>query len=165
MFKVETSLRESGHAGVNCAYGVVSLPGTKMSVYSFYVDGLLIDTGSPFLLNDYIPFFTKKPIDWVVLTHYHEDHAGGLNGFKIIYMFPSTYMNPHLRRAASPLITPNIASLPGERRNPLRLNRSHPYFLLKGSHGKRFIHPVIRRIMSPFTIMTVRYCSAVIYMS
>lgn len=77
MFKVETSLRESSHAGVDCAYGVVSLPGTKMSVYSFYVDGLLIDTGSPFLLNDYIPFFTKKPIDRVVLTHYHEDHAGG----------------------------------------------------------------------------------------
>ena len=77
MFKVETSVREIRHAGVDCAYGVVSLPGTKMSVYSFFTDGLLIDTGSPHLLNDYIPLFTNKSIDQVVLTHYHEDHAGG----------------------------------------------------------------------------------------
>ena len=77
MFKVETSVRESLHAGVDCAYGTVSLPGTKMSVYSFFVDGLLIDTGSPLLLKDYIPFFTSKSIDQIVLTHYHEDHAGG----------------------------------------------------------------------------------------
>ena len=77
MFKVETSVRESCHAGVDCAYGVITLPGTKMSVYSFYIDGLLIDTGSPLLLNDYIPIFMNKPIDQVVLTHYHEDHAGG----------------------------------------------------------------------------------------
>ncbi|WP_455662357.1 MBL fold metallo-hydrolase [Pradoshia sp.] len=79
MFKVETSVKESCHAGVDCAYGVVSLPGTKMSVYSFFVDGVLIDTGSPLLLNDYVPVFMKIPIDQVVLTHYHEDHAGGAN--------------------------------------------------------------------------------------
>lgn len=57
--------------------GIVSFQKITLNVYSFLIDGLLIDTGAPRLLPEFKTFFTKHPFEKVVLTHSHEDHVGG----------------------------------------------------------------------------------------
>lgn len=57
----------------NCS---IKNPRSAMSVYSYAVDGVLIDTGSQSLRNEFNPFFEKIDFDQVVLTHFHEDHTG-----------------------------------------------------------------------------------------
>ena len=66
----------SKQADVMCAFGVVQFKDFKMSVYSFFVDGVLIDTGSVSMLKELIPFFRNLQIERVVMTHNHEDHIG-----------------------------------------------------------------------------------------
>lgn len=61
---------------VVCANGKVSTNGASLNVYSFYVDGVLIDTGSASLAAEFQSFFKTVDFDQVVLTHYHEDHTG-----------------------------------------------------------------------------------------
>lgn len=51
--------------------------GRNSSVYVYYTDGLLIDSGPSSLLPDLISFFNSVDFDQVVLTHHHEDHTGG----------------------------------------------------------------------------------------
>lgn len=57
--------------------GFVSFQGVRLNVYSFAVDGLLIDTGSQSLLEEFKPFFAEMDVEQVVITHHHEDHTGG----------------------------------------------------------------------------------------
>ncbi|MBN9654205.1 MBL fold metallo-hydrolase [Halobacillus sp. GSS1] len=64
------------HGEVTAVLGEVSDGGFSMSVYMFYVDGMLIDTGSSRMLEDFKPFFKQVPIEFVSLTHPHEDHTG-----------------------------------------------------------------------------------------
>ncbi len=47
-----------------------------MSVYYFYIDGLLIDTGPSRLSRDFIQFFNSRKVEQAVFTHHHEDHTG-----------------------------------------------------------------------------------------
>lgn len=51
-------------------------PGYNMEVYYYFIDGVLIDTGPSNLAGIAIPFFKSLPIQQVLLTHIHEDHAG-----------------------------------------------------------------------------------------
>lgn len=44
--------------------------------YFYYVDGMLVDTGPPKMLEHVIPFYKQTDIDFVCLTHSHEDHCG-----------------------------------------------------------------------------------------
>ncbi|WP_155592925.1 MBL fold metallo-hydrolase [Lysinibacillus cavernae] len=76
MFKRETSIEIQHHHDVQCALGKVAIQGFGMSVYSFFVDGLLIDTGSYSLAKEFQSFFNDLPIEQIALTHSHEDHAG-----------------------------------------------------------------------------------------
>ena len=76
MFKREKSMEIQQHRGVQCAHGKVAVQGVGMSVYSFFVDGLLIDTGSYSLSQEFQSFFKGIPIEQLALTHSHEDHAG-----------------------------------------------------------------------------------------
>ncbi|QST00337.1 MBL fold metallo-hydrolase [Pontibacillus sp. ALD_SL1] len=64
------------HGGVTSVLGEVSFGGFAMSVYIFYVDGMLVDTGAPRMLEDFKPFYKETPIEFVSLTHPHEDHTG-----------------------------------------------------------------------------------------
>ncbi|MFJ7734425.1 MBL fold metallo-hydrolase [Lysinibacillus sp. NPDC097231] len=76
MFKREKSIEIQQNRDVRCAHGKVAIQGIGMSVYSFFVDGLLIDTGSYSLSQEFQSFFKELSIEQLALTHSHEDHAG-----------------------------------------------------------------------------------------
>jgi len=48
----------------------------KMSVYSYIVDGVMIDTGPPRTTTDTLRLIEEYPVHEVLLTHHHEDHTG-----------------------------------------------------------------------------------------
>ena len=50
----------------------------KMYVYSYFVDGLLIDTGHSNARKMIMSHLTKLPIEQIFITHHHEDHNGNL---------------------------------------------------------------------------------------
>jgi ribonuclease/clavin/mitogillin len=62
--------------GVQMGNGTVSLQSVKLNVHCFFIDGILIDTGSKSLEKLFKPFFKQFAIDKVVMTHFHEDHSG-----------------------------------------------------------------------------------------
>lgn len=76
MIKREKSIEIQQNRDVQCAHGKVAVHGIGMSVYSFFVDGLLIDTGSYSLSQEFQSFFNEIPIEQLALTHSHEDHSG-----------------------------------------------------------------------------------------
>lgn len=76
MFEREKSIEIQRNRDVQCAQGKVAVQGIGMSVYSFFVDGLLIDTGSYSLSQEFQSFFKELPIEQLALTHAHEDHSG-----------------------------------------------------------------------------------------
>ena len=47
-----------------------------MSVYCYYLDGLLIDTSAKNNRCALLEILPQFPVERVALTHYHEDHAG-----------------------------------------------------------------------------------------
>lgn len=59
---------------VTCLEGVLN--DTGQPVYTFIVDGMLIDTGAEKLQKELIPYFTSESFDFVAMTHSHEDHTG-----------------------------------------------------------------------------------------
>ncbi|MFP5114876.1 MBL fold metallo-hydrolase [Bacillaceae bacterium C204] len=62
---------------VICIEGNVQRSGLKLgTVYSFLVDGMLIDTGTQCLESELIPIYERHSFDLVTLTHSHEDHSG-----------------------------------------------------------------------------------------
>ncbi|QQK80137.1 MBL fold metallo-hydrolase [Salicibibacter cibi] len=62
---------------VTCVKMDVVLGGEKTNiVYAFLVDGMLVDTGPPRMESELIPFYEAHSIDFVSLTHSHEDHSG-----------------------------------------------------------------------------------------
>ncbi len=62
---------------VKIARAHVSAPGTSFRVHLYYVDGMLIDTGPRRLAGLFRTFFSSLPhVEYVVLTHLHEDHSG-----------------------------------------------------------------------------------------
>ena len=54
----------------------------KVYVYSFLVDGILIDTGHPKIGKDFAKELANEKIDRVILTHHHEDHSGNVEALK-----------------------------------------------------------------------------------
>lgn len=76
MFERVKSIDIQRNREVQCAHGEVAVQGIGMSVYSFFVDGLLIDTGSCSLSQEFQSFFNEIPIEQLALTHSHEDHSG-----------------------------------------------------------------------------------------
>lgn len=77
MFNIEKSFEIISVGDVVCANATLGLQGVRMNIYSYLVDGILIDTGSQSLLNEFKPFLQTADYDKVMLTHIHEDHTGG----------------------------------------------------------------------------------------
>lgn len=49
-----------------------------MTVFCFYIDGLLIDTAQRHCEQRLLAALRAKPLEQVVLTHWHEDHTGNV---------------------------------------------------------------------------------------
>ncbi|MEQ6389365.1 MBL fold metallo-hydrolase [Bacillaceae bacterium S4-13-58] len=62
--------------GVTYLNGEVSFQGVSLNVYSYLIDGVLIDTGALSLHKYFQPFMDEADFDQVMITHYHEDHTG-----------------------------------------------------------------------------------------
>lgn len=62
--------------GIEFAQGTRSLMGASYNTCSYWVDGLIIDTGPHSLAKGFLSFFQERKIDQVALTHSHEDHCG-----------------------------------------------------------------------------------------
>lgn len=70
-------IQVSTNENVICVKGTVQKLGRKLgTVYSFLVDGMVIDTGPQCIDQDLIPFFENHCFELVTLTHSHEDHSG-----------------------------------------------------------------------------------------
>lgn len=54
----------------------------QMYVYSYLINGLLIDTGQPRVKKDFVERLKPETIDRIVLTHHHEDHSGNVEAIK-----------------------------------------------------------------------------------
>ena len=73
---IAKSFREIDKSGVKLGEGVKAIHQVKLNVYSFYVDGVLIDCGAHSLRKQFQTFFEPLDIERVVITHAHEDHVG-----------------------------------------------------------------------------------------
>ncbi|MCS6820572.1 MAG: MBL fold metallo-hydrolase [Microscillaceae bacterium] len=59
-----------------------------MTVYCFWLDGLLIDTAQKSMQKYVFEMLEPYPIEQIVLTHYHEDHAGNVKNLAEKYQVP-----------------------------------------------------------------------------
>lgn len=73
---LKKSFQQGEFEGVTFGKGTVEFRGVKLSVYSFSIDGILIDTGSKSLEKQFMPYFKQQDVDKVMITHHHEDHTG-----------------------------------------------------------------------------------------
>jgi len=69
-------LNSSQYKDITVGQGIRSLPGWKMAVCLYVVDGLLIDAGPESMKGPISKFLQGKNIEQVALTHIHEDHSG-----------------------------------------------------------------------------------------
>jgi len=69
-------LQTGRHNHVVFARATVKLLGSRLDVYVFVADGMLVDTGPSKLARAFTVFFQSQAIDRAVLTHFHEDHSG-----------------------------------------------------------------------------------------
>ncbi|MEH7252889.1 MBL fold metallo-hydrolase [Neobacillus niacini] len=62
--------------GVSYLNGKVKFQGVSLNVYCYFVDGVLIDTGSQSLHKYFEAFIDETDFDQVMISHFHEDHTG-----------------------------------------------------------------------------------------
>ncbi|MCM3712044.1 MBL fold metallo-hydrolase [Sporosarcina luteola] len=89
---LKTKSMQDECSNVRFVNGVVQLNSVKLNVYCFETDGVLIDTGSQSLAEEFKEFFAQADIDKVVITHAHEDHTGGAQYLQTEYGLP-IFMN------------------------------------------------------------------------
>lgn len=59
-------------------YGYAPIGTPRMVSHVYYVDGLLIDTGHPWVRKEVLNTVKALKVDQQFITHYHEDHTGNL---------------------------------------------------------------------------------------
>jgi len=53
-----------------------------MSVYFYFLDGMLIDTGQSRMRRFALDAIGQRPVEAILLTHHHEDHSGNAAAFQ-----------------------------------------------------------------------------------
>jgi glyoxylase-like metal-dependent hydrolase (beta-lactamase superfamily II) len=88
----------------------------EMSDHLIVVDAPVTDAQSMWVVNEARSRFPGKPIRWVVLTHHHMDHAGGLRGFLAegAVLVVGQGAGAHFRRVLSAPMTRNPDLRPRE---------------------------------------------------
>ncbi|WP_432361215.1 MBL fold metallo-hydrolase [Sporosarcina sp. UB5] len=89
---LKTTSMQGEVSNVRFVNGVVRLNSVKLNVFCFETDGVLIDTGSQSLAEEFNAFFSQADVDQVVITHAHEDHSGGANYLQTKFGLP-IFMN------------------------------------------------------------------------
>ncbi|HHW06459.1 MAG TPA: MBL fold metallo-hydrolase [Clostridia bacterium] len=91
--------------GLRMAVGKRSFAGYSLNTCSYWVDGVIVDTGPRSLRAGFRAFLAAQPVEKVVLTHSHEDHCGNAVLFNEkgipVYLHPGT-----VDRAAQPVRVP-----------------------------------------------------------
>ena len=100
--------------------GTVAFGKIKLNVYSFVVDGVLIDTGSRSLLQPFKHFFEEADIDQVVVSHHHEDHTGGAGYLQEAYGYPIFMDRKMIEYCRKPADYPLYRQLFWGRRSPFQ---------------------------------------------
>ncbi len=54
----------------------------QMYVYSYLIDGVLIDTGQPRIRKELLNALKEKSVQKILVTHHHEDHSGNIEAIK-----------------------------------------------------------------------------------
>ena len=54
----------------------------RIFVYSFLIDGILLDTGQPHVEKIFLEALGQEKIEKIILTHHHEDHCGNIKAIK-----------------------------------------------------------------------------------
>lgn len=68
---------------IQLGFGPVGRP--LMSVYMYWVDGHLIDTGQRNMRSAVMRLLSEKKVEGVLLTHHHEDHSGNAATIRRLY--------------------------------------------------------------------------------
>lgn len=76
MIQVEKTSKISTYGPIQLFEGTVHIPQAPMNVYSFVIDGVLIDSAAPSLRIPFEQFIANQKIDHILHTHLHEDHIG-----------------------------------------------------------------------------------------
>jgi glyoxylase-like metal-dependent hydrolase (beta-lactamase superfamily II) len=66
-------------------FGFGPLGPPLMSVFLFYLDGIVVDTAQSNMQKYVIRALNGKKIDKVLLTHHHEDHSGNASSISVTY--------------------------------------------------------------------------------
>lgn len=72
-------------------WGLLKKP--PITVYCFYVDGLLIDTAQAHCQQNVLAAMRNKRLQQIALTHWHEDHTGNVSALQKAYQ-PVIYAHP-----------------------------------------------------------------------
>ena len=100
--------------------GIFGIPGLKISVHLYLVDGLLIDTGPASLLKCTSEFVKKHSVSQVALTHIHEDHAGMAPWIKENFQVPVYLHEESIAEAAVGTKLPFYRRIAWGNRKPFR---------------------------------------------
>lgn len=73
--KIRQTLQHGPVRGYRFGYSPVRFV-RPVSVWCYFVDGLLIDTAQRHMQREVLDTFARQRIDRIVLTHFHEDHSG-----------------------------------------------------------------------------------------
>lgn len=87
------NVKVHNHNGIICAGTKVKLFGSRLDIFVYVVEGLVVDTGPSRFAPEYTEFFRSQTVNQVVLTHFHEDHSGNAlwlcNRGVPVYIHPS----------------------------------------------------------------------------
>ncbi len=73
---MSNKIRVGKHNGVVSGTVTVKLFGSRLDVFVYITNGLLVDTGPSNFSREFRSFFENYAIEQAVLTHHHEDHSG-----------------------------------------------------------------------------------------
>lgn len=69
-------LKTGTYNGVIYAGTTVELFGSRLDIFVYLLEGLVVDTGPSRFAGEYTGFFQSQRISRAALTHFHEDHSG-----------------------------------------------------------------------------------------